>query len=191
MKVRCVTTGHDAQGKAVFVSDTEVDADTVALIPQAEFHLLWGADRPPVFPDDGARPACPGYFPPLGGYRFMMFSVPPDGTPHPQGGDRQAMGRELKSKLPGLAEHMERGNPGMHTTDTVDFEYIVSGEVWLELDDGVTVHLRAGDTVVQNGTRHAWRNRGAETCRIVVFMLGVPRVPSGLELARQADNHRA
>ena len=50
--------------------------------------------------------------------------------------------------------------PGMHTTATIDFEVVLDGEIWLELDDGVEVHLRAGDTVVQNGTRHAWRNHG-------------------------------
>jgi len=46
MKVRRVTTGHNAQGKAVIVSDSQVDADTVALMPGAEFHKLWGADQP-------------------------------------------------------------------------------------------------------------------------------------------------
>ena len=29
---------------------------------------------------------------------------------------------ELEEKLPGLAGHMEPDNPGMHTTDTSDFE---------------------------------------------------------------------
>jgi hypothetical protein len=51
---------------------------------------------------------------------------------------------------------LEPQNPGMHTTDTVDFDVIVSGEVFLELDDGSEVLLKAGDCVVQNGTRHAW-----------------------------------
>ena len=184
MKVRRVTTGHSAQGKAVFVSDTEVDGDTVALMPGAEFHKLWGADLAPSFPDAGLQPPGPGYFPPLGGYRFMMFTVPPQAGSQAAAGDRQALASEIKTKLPGLIEHMERKNPGMHTTDTVDFEYIVSGEVWLELDDGATVHLRAGDTVVQNGTRHAWRNKGSEPCCIVVFMVGVARRPSGLEVAQ-------
>jgi mannose-6-phosphate isomerase-like protein (cupin superfamily) len=168
------------------VSDTEVDADTIALNPGAEFHKLWGADGPPEFPDDGSQPACPGYFPPLGGYRFMMFTVAPQATTHQATGDRQALLSEIKAKLPGLAEHMERNNPGMHTTDTIDFEYIISGEVWLELDDGAFVHLRAGDTVVQNGTRHAWRNKGSVPCCIVVFMVGVPRHPSGREVARSS-----
>jgi len=118
----------------------------------------------------------------------MLFSVPPDAQAHMRGGDRKAMAAEMRERLPGLMEHMERTSPGMHTTDTVDFEYILSGEVWLELDDGQTTHLRPGDTVVQNGTRHAWRNRGTQTCQIVVFMLGVPRQPSGLDVARGAAN---
>ena len=74
----------------------------------------------------------------------------------------------------------------MHHTDTIDFEYIISGEVWLDLDDGATVYLHAGDTVVQNGTRHRWRNEGAEPCRIVVFMVGTPRTPSGIDVARDS-----
>ena len=188
--VRRVATGHDAQGKAVVISDTLVEGDTVALLPGADFHRLWGADVPPSFPDDGVQGSAPGYFPPLGGYRFMMFTVAPQDQAKEQaqqsGGDRDAMRAEIRAKLPGLAEHMERGHPGMHTTDTIDFEYIISGEVWLELDDGVTVHLRAGDTVVQNGTRHAWRNFGSEPCHIVVFMVGVKRDPSGLAVARRA-----
>ncbi len=108
----------------------------------------------------------------------------PWATTHQPTGDRQAMLSEMQAKLPGLAEHLERNNPGMHTSDTIDFEYIISGEVWLELDDGAVVHLRAGDTVVQNGTRHAWRNKGSEPCCIVVFMVGVPRDPCGREVTR-------
>ena len=50
----------------------------------------------------------------------------------------------------------------MHTTDTIDFEYVLSGEIALELDDGAEVVLHPGDTVVQNGTRHRWHNRSSE-----------------------------
>ena len=160
MKVRRVTTGHDAAGKAIVASDTVVDGTSLTVLPGAEFHRLWGADSPPSFPDDGSPPHATGYFPPLGGCRFMMFTVAPLSTARRAAIDRAALAAEMQAKLPGLAEYMEPNAPGMHTTDTIDFEYIISGEVWLELDDGVTVHLRAGDTVVQNGTRHAWRNRG-------------------------------
>ena len=184
MRVRRVTTGHDAQGKAVFASDTEVDGNLLTLLPGAEFHRLWGADRPPNFPDAGSQPEGPSYFPPLGGFRFMMFTIAPLSTAQRAAIDRQALMGEMEAKLPGLASHMEPNHPGMHTTDTIDFEYIISGEVWLELDDSAVVHLRAGDTVVQNGTRHAWRNKGSVPCTIVVFMVGVVRHPSGVEVAR-------
>lgn len=52
---------------------------------------------------------------------------------------------------------------------------VISGEVDLELDDGETVHLRAGDCVIQNGTRHAWRNRSDEPVVIFVTLLGARR----------------
>jgi quercetin dioxygenase-like cupin family protein len=76
---------------------------------------------------------------------------------------------------PGMASHMEPDNPGMHTTDSIDYEFVISGEVFLELDDGEEVHLKAGDTVVQNGTRHAWRNKGTEPYRMVVCLIGARR----------------
>jgi len=78
-------------------------------------------------------------------------------------------------KLPGLGEAMEPANPGMHTTDTVDFDVVISGEVWLELDDGAEVRLGPGDCVVQNGTRHRWHNRTSEPCVIAVALLGMTR----------------
>jgi quercetin dioxygenase-like cupin family protein len=60
----------------------------------------------------------------------------------------------------------------MHRTDTVDYQYVVSGEVWLELDDAKEVLLRAGDTIIQNGTRHAWHNRTNTPCQMVFCLIG-------------------
>ena len=40
------------------------------------------------------------------------------------------------------------------------------------LDDGAETHLCAGDAVVQNGTRHAWRNHGKEVARLAFFIVG-------------------
>jgi len=67
---------------------------------------------------------------------------------------------------------MEPGAPGMHTTATVDFEVVLSGQVTLELDDGASVTLGPGDTVVQNGTRHRWSNPGSVPVVIAVFLIG-------------------
>ena len=175
MKVRRVVTGHTADGKATVASDTEVDAISADLLRGAELHRLWGADEAPTFPDDGAPRPAPSYFPPVAGFRFISFTAPPESVTLAEDLDIEAALLEVEEKLPGLAGCMEADSPGMHTTDTIDFIYVVSGEVWLELDDGEEVHLRAGDTVVQNGTRHAWHNRGSEPCRMVGFLVGAHR----------------
>ncbi len=172
MGIRRVVTGHDEHGKAVFASDTEVEATTLALVPGAEFFQLWGADERPSFPGDGSRPAAPSYFPGPGGFRFGVFTVPPDSTVFTPDLDIEAALVELEEKLPGMAAHMEPDNPGMHTTATIDYEYVVSGRVVLELDDGATRELGPGDTVVQNGTRHAWRNPFDEPAVMAVALIG-------------------
>ena len=134
MRVRRVVTGHTADGKATVASDTEVDAITLDLLPGAEFHRLWGGDEAPTFPDDGAPHPAPAYFPPVGGFRFIFFTAPPESVTLAEDLDIEAALSEVEEKLPGLAAHMEIDSPGMHTTDTIDFEYVISGEVWLELD---------------------------------------------------------
>ena len=88
---------------------------------------------------------------------------------------RERLAAEMRETRPGRVEVLEPDHPGMHTTHTVDFDLVVSGEVWLELDDGAEVHLRAGDGVVQNGTRHAWRNRSDQPCVIAVALVGAAR----------------
>lgn len=173
MQVRRVVTGHDSNGKAIVASDETVDAITLGLIPGAEFHRLWGGNETPSFPDSGELPASDPYFPPVGGFRFGMFSVAPASeVTLPADFDVAEAFAEMEQKLPGLAGHMEPDAPGMHTTATIDFEVVLEGEVWLELDDGEEVHLRVGDCVVQNGTRHAWRNRGSVAARLAVFIVG-------------------
>ena len=173
--VRRVVTGQDADGKSVFVADEQVDATTLALLPGSEFHSLWGADVMPDLPTDGTEPAHPAYFPPAGGFRFGYFTVPPAGVDLPADLDITSALAEMEQKLPGMAAHMEPDDPGMHTTDTVDFEVVLSGEVTLELDDGAERTMRAGDTVVQNGTRHRWRNPGTEPAVLFVALLGAAR----------------
>jgi mannose-6-phosphate isomerase-like protein (cupin superfamily) len=172
MGIRRVVTGHDAAGKAVFASDEVVEPITLDLLPSTEFYRLWGGDEPRRFPDDGSEPSAPQYFPPVGGFRFGLFTVAPDSTSMLEDLDIGAALAEMETQLPGLAAHMEPEHPGMHTTSTIDYEYVVSGRCVLELDDGATRELGPGDTVIQNGTRHAWRNPYSEPCLLVVVLVG-------------------
>jgi Cupin domain len=172
MSIRRVVTGVDAEGVSVFVSDERVEAVAPPFMPGLEFHRLWGQDDPPAAPQDGTAPPSHAFFPPAGGYRVGTFTVPPASTPLAEGLDIRAALAELEAALPGLYDHNEPDNPGMHTTVTIDFEYVLSGRVVLELDDGASIELGPGDTVVQNGTRHAWRNPFDETATLFVVLIG-------------------
>ena len=175
MNVRCVVTGQTESGKAVFVRDAPVEPITLSVLPGFEFHRFWGSESVPKLPSDGTAPLPPRYFPPKRGFRFGLFTVPPQAQEPAEPVDLDRAFTELQQKLPGMAEVLELENPGMHTTDTVDFDVILSGEVYLELDDGAEVLLKAGDCVVQNGTPHAWRNRSSQNCIIAVTLVGAER----------------
>jgi hypothetical protein len=156
MNVRGLMTGHDAQGKAVIVDDHVVEPTTVALTSTV-YHELWRADSMPTVPNSGTNGPKTTFLPPVGGYRFFVFTFPPgDGSADLEGVDIEAGLRELQEKLPGMLETNEYDQAGMHTTNTVDMEIVPSGEIVLELDDGVETTLRARDVNIQNGTRHRW-----------------------------------
>jgi quercetin dioxygenase-like cupin family protein len=61
----------------------------------------------------------------------------------------------------------DKPHPYMQRTATLDFCYILEGEITLILDKE-EVHLMEGDTVVQRGTNHAWSNRSDKPC-IILF----------------------
>ncbi|MBE1470618.1 cupin domain-containing protein [Kibdelosporangium phytohabitans] len=105
----------------------------------------------------------------------MVNTIPPGDVVAPDDLDTAAALTELERRMPGAAATMEPGDPGMHTTDSLDYVLVAEGEITLELDDGEQTVLRAGDVVVQNGTRHAWRNHGTRTCTIAGVAIGADR----------------
>jgi mannose-6-phosphate isomerase-like protein (cupin superfamily) len=162
-------------GKSVFVSDVDVEPITLAMAPGAEWYRIWGSDGPVQLPCDGSQPAERGFFPDADGFRFGFFTVPPADVAPPSDLDMDAAMVEVNEKLPGIVDVGEADNPGMHTTDTIDYILVLSGEIGLELDDGQTVQLGAGDCVVQNGTRHAWRNTSGKPCFMAYALVGARR----------------
>lgn len=157
--------------------NTPIKPVSLALLPGYEFHRIWGSDSVPELPSDGTPPPQPRYFPPKSGFRFAFFTILPDTATSVDQIDIASALEEIQLKLPGMMDVLEPDHPGMHTTDTVDFDVIVSGEVYLELDDGAEVLLKAGDCVIQNGTRHAWHNRSSERCVISAAIVGAERKP--------------
>jgi mannose-6-phosphate isomerase-like protein (cupin superfamily) len=68
--------------------------------------------------------------------------------------------------------------PRNHRTDSIDYAVVMSGEVDMEFDDA-TVHLKAGDVLVQRGTIHNWVNRGTEPCVIAFVLIAAKPVTVG------------
>ena len=175
MQVRRVVTGVTEHGKGVIAGDEKVAPITVTMLPGAEFHHIWGSDATPEVPLSTQPPSPTSWFPPAGGFRFALVTLPPDSVTMPENLDIGAALAEFNDKLPGLADTMEPDSPGMHTSNTVDVVLIVSGEAILELSDGVQVALSTGDCVVQNGTRHAWRNPTSQPCTMASAIVGARR----------------
>jgi mannose-6-phosphate isomerase-like protein (cupin superfamily) len=157
MQVRQVVTGHDAEGRAVFVRDEQVDAMPIPGL--GELALLWSADEPATYPNEGNNPEASGIFPPIGGVRFTMATYSPE---------FDVVAPEATPEM-----HIEDGDePGMHRTDTTDFGVLISGNIVVEVDDGAELLLSPGDVVVQNGTRHRWRVVGDAPATMAAFMIG-------------------
>ena len=173
--VRRVVTGVDASGKSVVVSDSGVPALTAEALPGYSWHRVWGFDTVPETPNDGTAPAAHAYFPPPGGHRFIVHTLPPESTRPAGVVNSETARKELDEKFPGRSRRLESDQVGMHTTASIDFIYVVAGEVWLELDDGAEVHLRPGDTLIQNGVRHHWRNHSDQPCTMVISLIGTDR----------------
>lgn len=183
-EMHCVVTGQTRSGKSIIVSHGAVEPVTVGMIPGVEFYRIWGSDTMVELPSAGTPPAQSQFFPPKNGFRFGMFSLAPATSTKAPANKAQASSQppstsaqleEMQHKLPGLMKFMEADHPGMHTTDSVDFDVVVFGEVVLELDDGAEVVLKAGDCVIQNGTRHAWHNRSSQRCVIAFSLVGADR----------------
>lgn len=176
MTRRRVVTGEDEHGKAVFVSDGDVDEITAALLPGGAFLRVWAGSSTPDLPDDQSPPYSGRAFPLPGEFSFGFVTMAPTGTVDvPADLDLAAALDEVNEKLPGFIELFEPDAPGMHASDTIDCGMVLSGDPILELDDGETRQLAPGDTYVMRGTRHRWHNPGDVPVVLVAVAVGARR----------------
>ena len=154
---RRVVTGHNAQGRSIFVSDGPAPAVFDRGPGATGLTEFWETRATPASnagnddPTLGQPQRLP---PPKHGSKFRVVEYPPDskriaalqGASH----DNKAEGyvRDLANKR----------HPGFHKTDTIDYAIVLSGEIYALMDEG-EVLLKAGDVLVQRGTNHAWSNR--------------------------------
>lgn len=139
-----VVTGVGADGRDTIL--WQDDVEPIAGMPGSsnETRLCWSSPARIALPSDGSDPVVERTMsmPNPGEARFLFLTFAP------------------QSATP------------VHATPTLDYVTVVSGELWLVMEDGGECRLAAGDAVVQNGTRHAWENRSAVPCTIAATLIG-------------------
>jgi quercetin dioxygenase-like cupin family protein len=106
-----------------------------------------------------------------------------EGFPVSNDGNADASGRKVGTTLDnGTVFRVVSFGPGVsprnHRTDSIDYAVVLAGEIDMELD-GESVHLKAGDVMVQRGTIHNWVNRGSAPCVIAFVLIAAKPVTAG------------
>jgi mannose-6-phosphate isomerase-like protein (cupin superfamily) len=167
-KIRRVVTGHDRAGKAVILKDG-APPRVVSNVAGVTDTVLWITDRTPseFSNEKDAADREIGVPPPLTGSIFRTVEFPPDK-------DVPAFDNAEMVKQMGIG-HGSDGkpprHPGMHRTQSIDYAIVLKGEIDMLLDDS-EVHLKEGDVVIQQGTNHAWTNRGDKPCLVAFVLIG-------------------
>ena len=141
LNVRRVVTGHDSGGKAVAIYDG-VAGNIADPRPGVQTALIWTTDSTPA-ELTGYDDRGANTVPRAPAYRGSTFRV---------------------------IEFSPGNQRDMHVTPTIDYAVVMEGEIDMELDDGVEVHLQAGDVLVQRATVHNWVNHGDAPC-VIAFVL--------------------
>jgi mannose-6-phosphate isomerase-like protein (cupin superfamily) len=144
--IRRVVTTIDENDKAVVLFDSDSPHAVKRPGRGNVSNLLWVTD------------GCPA----------DMTGAADRASPEAESVDATARMKELAHEPP--IRGLPPRHPLMHRTRTIDYAIILEGEIDMLLDDS-EIHLKAGDVLIQQGTNHAWINRGASVCRIAFVLI--------------------
>ena len=171
--VRRIVTGHDATGKAIVLFDSDdpykVERKEARIISRP----LWMTRESPARMDGDADRAAAirGITPPPNGSIFRIVDFPSMTDAQMAELDPHLMAHQVgQDDAP--SKYRPPSHPFMHRTASVDYAIVLWGEADMLLDDGVSVHVKSGDVIVQQGTNHAWINRSGTTCRVAFVLIG-------------------
>jgi quercetin dioxygenase-like cupin family protein len=156
VNIRRIVTGHDSGGKAIVASDERMTGASAPARPGISRVELWSADTMPVDNSEGAAAAQKKGF-------VVRHNYVGSGEGH----------------VCRVVEFAPGGTKFMHRTETLDYAILLSGECDLELDDGKTVRMKAGDICVQRGTMHAWVPTGPAPAVFAFILIDADPVEAG------------
>lgn len=169
--VRRVVTTHDAQGRSKVGFDSVVEPYKHEPLKSSGVRqfVLWVTDSSPadISGNEDAADRKVGIPPPPTGTIMRIVEFPP-ATP-----EVDKLPLDHMEKILGEANrktHQPSRHPFMHCTNTIDYIFVLSGEIDMLLDEG-DVRLRQGDVLIQRGTNHSWVNRGTDVCRLGIIVM--------------------
>ena len=176
-KIRRVVTGHDENGVATVIMDGE--ASCILRRPNrpgVTLTNLWQSEKSPAdmeLHDDPVNGPLILH-PPKNGSVFRIVQFDPEDPDQLATLDGKAAFAEM-----GASANIVEGarHPFMHRTDSLDYAVVLTGEIYMMMDEDEYL-LKAGDIVVQQGTNHAWSNRGSEPCQIVFVLIDADKEKS-------------
>ena len=173
--IRRVVTGHNAQGKSIFLMDGPAPSMHSRGTGATASTELWVTNSTPADnagSDDPTLSQPRRLPPPKNGTVFRVVEYPPDSQ---RVAALRAPDASHDAKAEGYARDLaNRRHPGFHKTQSIDYAIVLSGEIYALMDDG-EVLLKAGDVLIQRGTSHAWSNRSGKVCRMAFVLVAAKR----------------
>jgi len=180
-RIRRVVTGHDRDGKSIFIRDgLAPNVLAMASMPGVALTDLWRTSSSPAS-NSGNKDAAAGRIrlePPASGTILRIVEFPPDSKWRNSADAKKA----FASIGAGGAPDHASGDAMMHATATVDYIIVLEGEIWAIMDKGEKL-LKRGDVLVQRGTNHSWSVRTKKPCIIAAILVAAK--PTG-RLVRKA-----
>jgi quercetin dioxygenase-like cupin family protein len=167
-QARRVITGVDTEGKSCFVSDELTPHRLPG--PGNTKCDIWRTGSLPVAYNDNDGIDAVITEPPAGGIVFRQTTFAPDAE-----WDKSLGYSDSKGQLHGTVSAEDAGGvEGFHFTESVDIVTVLNGELVSVMETGETV-LRAGDTIIMRGVRHAWCNRTNEPVTVQAIMISAAK----------------
>ena len=168
---RRVVTGHNAEGKSIFITDAATPHVFQRSTGSAIVMELWETRSTPADNRGNDDAIARGFRlpPPKNGSVFRIIEYPPDRE------RLKALAAELARPDDGsgriaAADKSGARHPGFHKTSSIDYAIVLSGEIYALMDEG-EVLLKTGDVLIQRGTNHAWSNRTDAPCYVAFVLI--------------------
>ena len=141
-KIRRIVTGHNAEGRSILASVSEIESQPGKMQTNVSVANLWINETlpPPLHGPDPTTKPFP-ILPQDGGAVFRILELAPGTEPH------------------------------MHKTTTIDYVVVTEGELTMLLEDGTALTMKPHDVMVQRATVHGWANRSDKPCRFATVVI--------------------